>query len=290
MLQQILIGLLLGTLYALIAQSAVLAFMTTRTINFAVASMMSAGAFLALALAPFDWLTTPGRIAIVAILSMAAGAVLFKVGVAPFSGSSEHDIRWLLSLVALGLIFDDLILNSQGGHIRSLGYASIPGTLTIGDISLPNQLILIGVVSVTIILIIELGSRYTGIGLRMRAVAEDRSTAELMGIRTSRIRIGSYAVGMLGVSVGAVLWSAQVGVSPALGQPLLMASFGAAIISSFTSIGGVLVGGAIFGVVTQVSSYTFGSAIGEVSGLLLVIVMLVIRPQGIFGKRAMEKV
>ncbi|GGF35161.1 branched-chain amino acid ABC transporter permease [Subtercola lobariae] len=290
MLQQILTGLLIGSLYALIAQSAVLAYMTTRTINFAVASVMSASAFLALALAPFDWLTTPGRIAIVAILATAFGAVLFRVGVAPFSGSSEHDIRWILSLVALGLVFDDLILNSQGGQVHRLGYATIPGTLTIGDVTLSNQLILIGVVSVSIIGIIELASRYTGIGLRMRAVAEDRGTAELMGIRTNRIRIGSYAVGMIGVSIGAVLWSAQVGVSPALGSPLLLASFGAAIISSFTSIGGVLVGGAIFGVVTQLSSYIFGSAIGQVSGLILVILVLVLRPQGIFGKRALEKV
>jgi branched-chain amino acid transport system permease protein len=277
-------GLTLGGLYALIAQGFVLTFLTTRTLNFAIGEFMACAAFLALALAAWGWLPGAGRIVVAVIVVGIGGAIAFRLLIEPFGDAGPHDVRWLLTTVGLSIIVLNVLTNVEGATPRKLGFATVSGIPTILGVRVSGQSLLIAGVAVVLF------TSKTSAGAVLRAVSMDPDTASLMGISPRVVGAVSYAVAMGLAALAGILWSGEVGVSVGLGSPLLVASFAVAIIGGLTSLWGPLLGGALYGVLTQFSSDQLGSTWGETSGLLLVVVVLMFRPQGLLGRRIEEKV
>jgi branched-chain amino acid transport system permease protein len=211
-IDQILVGAAIGCLYSLVAQGFTLTFRTTRTMNFAVGEFAAVGAFVALALAGVGWLPTPAKLGIAALAVAFIGAVAYRFLILPFVSNDGHDPRWLLVTVALSILMVDLLRNSQGTKHRPLGFADIDGQLSLGIGKLPAQLALIALVSVVTIVIVALVVTRTGLGMRMRAVAQDSETAELVGIDARMTGMISYAIGSGTIVLGVTLWTGYVGV------------------------------------------------------------------------------
>ncbi|MTV26392.1 branched-chain amino acid ABC transporter permease [Nitriliruptoraceae bacterium ZYF776] len=282
-------GLVLGGLYALIALGFVLTFVTTRTLNFALGEFISAAGFLVIGAAAILGAPPAVLIAFAVLAAGAAGAVVERFVVRPFA-SGEHDVRWLLTTVGLSMLLLNLLQNSQGAATRSLGVANLAGTFAFGPLRVGRQALVIALLAVAVTAVLVWVTRRTTIGAVVRAVAEDRDTVGLMGVNPTVIAVGSYMLAMGIAALAGILWSAQVGVSLDLGATLLVAGFAAAIMGGLDSFVGPLLGGMLYGVTTQVTAYYAGSTLGSVAGLLLLVVILAVRPQGILGRVVGQKV
>jgi branched-chain amino acid transport system permease protein len=282
-------GLVLGGLYALVALGFVLTFMTTRTLNFALGEFISAAGFLVIGLSALFSVPTAVIVAAAVVTAGAAGAVVERWIVRPFA-KSEHDVRWLLTTVGLSLLMLNLLQNSQGAATRALGVANLGGFIAVGPIRMGRQALMIAVLALVVTGVLVWVARRTTIGAIVRAVAQDRETVSLMGVNPTVIASGSYVLAMSIAAMAGVLWSAQVGVSIGLGSSLLVAGFAAAIMGGLDSLIGPIIGGMLYGVTTQVTAFYAGTTMGSVAGLLLLVLILAVRPQGIFGRVVGQKV
>jgi branched-chain amino acid transport system permease protein len=282
-------GLVLGGLYALVALGFVLTFMTTRTLNFALGEFISAAGFLVIGLSALFSVPTAVIVAAAVVTAGAAGAVVERWIVRPFA-KSEHDVRWLLTTVGLSLLMLNLLQNSQGAATRALGVANLGGFIAVGPIRVGRQALMIAVLALVVTGVLVWVARRTTIGAIVRAVAQDRETVSLMGVNPTVIASGSYVLAMSIAAMAGVLWSAQVGVSIGLGSSLLVAGFAAAIMGGLDSLIGPIIGGMLYGVTTQVTAFYAGTTMGSVAGLLLLVLILAVRPQGIFGRVVGQKV
>lgn len=278
-------GLILGGLYALLAQGFVLTFLTTRTLNFAIGEFVAIGGFVSLALVSWSWLPDVGKLAIAVVITGILGALCYRFFVEPYSNQGTHDVRWLLSTVGLSFIIANLLTNGEGSSPQRSDVAHVAGVADIAGVGVSRQTLLIAVLAALVTVGLVLMAKLTPLGLLMRAVSEDPDTAALMGVSPRRVGMLAYTMAMGLAGLAGVLWAGEVSLSPAIGTPLLVAAIAVAVIGGLTSFWGPLLGGAIYGVVTQFASFEFGGVWGQIAGLLVVIVVLVVRPEGLIGKR-----
>jgi branched-chain amino acid transport system permease protein len=277
-------GLAAGGLFALVAQGFVLTFLTTNTLNFALGEFMVVAAFLALGVSSWGWLPAAAKIVVVVVVVGTLGAWTYRLIVLPFS-SGDNDTRWLLSTVGLSFIIINLTTNGEGVLRQPLGYGGTDEVVELLGVRLQAQQGLIALTAIAVTVVLVLLTRMTGLGTRMRAVSEDAEAASLMGISPERIGMIAYGLAMGVVALAGVLWAAEVGVSPQLGEPLLVGAFAAGIIGGLTSLWGPLLGGGIYGLVTAGVGESAGVMWGEVSGLVVVLGVLMFRPEGLLGRR-----
>lgn len=283
------LGLVLGGLYALLAQSFVLTFITTKTLNFAVGEFVALGAFVVLAVASWGWLPDVGKVALGVLVAGLVGAVAYRFLVLPFMTEGEHDVRWLLSTVALSFVMLNLITNVEGPSPQRSETARLGGSVDVLGAGVSKQQLLIAVLAVVVTVLLVVASKKTPAGLVMRAVSQDPETTSLMGVSPRLVGMVTYAVAMGIAALAGTLYAATVGASPVMGAPLLVASIAVAVVGGLSSLWGPLLGGALYGVLSEFASYEFGAIWGETAGLLLVIVVLVWRPQGLLGRRVEVK-
>lgn len=288
-MEPVILGLVLGGLYALLAQSFVLTFVTTRTLNFALGEFVAVGAFATLAVVSWGWLPTVGKVAVGFLVAALLGALVYRFLILPFTTQGEHDVRWLLSTVAVSFVLLDLVTNVEGPSPQRSDTARISGSVDIFGAGVSKQQLLLAVLAVAISLALILVTKKTSVGLVMRAVSQDPETASLMGVSPRVVGMAAYAVAMGLAGLAGVLYAATVGASPVMGEPLLVASIAVAIVGGLGSLWGPLVGGALYGVLSQVASYQWGTIWGETAGLLLVIAVLVWKPEGLLGRRTEVK-
>lgn len=281
-------GLVLGGLYALVAQSFILTYVTTKTLNFASGEFMAAAAFVALGVASWSWLPTPGKVAFAVLAMGVVGAVTHRLFIVPFS-HGEHDVRWLLSTVGLSYVLLNLMTNAEGANPQRLGFARAAGSQEILGVSVNRQAMVITLVAVVVTLALVAGTRWTSGGLLMRAVAGDAEAASLMGVSPRLVGAATYALAAGIAALAGVLWAAEVGATPGLGVPVLVSAFAVAVIGGLTSWWGPLVGGALYGVLVQTTAFEIGALWGQIAGLMLVIAVLIVRPEGLLGRRVEAK-
>ncbi|WGY00448.1 branched-chain amino acid ABC transporter permease [Nocardioides sp. QY071] len=284
-METVVAGLAAGGLFALVAHGFVLTFLTTNTLNFALGEFMVIAAFLALGVGSWDWLPAAAKIVLVVSVVGLLGALTYRLIVLPFTTGGHNDSRWLLSTVGLSFVVINLTTNGEGVLRQPLAYGGRDGVVEVLGVRLQAQQGLIAVAAVAVSIALVMLTRLTGLGGRMRAVSEDAEAASLMGISPKGIGMIAYGLAMSVVALAGVLWAAEVGASPQLGEPLLVGAFAAGIIGGLTSLWGPLLGGAIYGTVTAAVGESAGLMWGEVSGLLVVLVVLMFRPEGLLGRR-----
>lgn len=287
-MDSVLVGITIGGLYGLVALAFVLTFQTTRTLNFALGEFITAGGFVFLAIVALD-LPVWAALALTLVLIGLMGSAVERFVVRPFN-SGPHDIRWLLTTAGLSLIMLDVLRNSQGAGTEAVDGIGLEGFATVAGARVSAQLLLTLALAVAVTLALTWFTQRTRLGTIFRAVAEDRETSALMGLNPGVVALGAYAMAMAVAALAGVMYSAEVGLSISTGQSLLVAGFATAILGGLDSIPGALLGGLIFGVTTVVATDWFGTAVGGVIGLVLTVVVLAVRPQGLLGRVVMEKV
>ncbi|MFC5751268.1 branched-chain amino acid ABC transporter permease [Actinomadura rugatobispora] len=293
-LQRLIDGVGNGMLYGSVALALVLIYRATGLVNFAQGEMAMFCTFVTWKLAdPGSGLGLPivAGIAGGVVFGFFFGAALERVVVRPFE-SADH-LRQMI--VTLGLF---LALNSLAAYIftadtQRLASPFPDGTLRIGGVAISiREIGMIVVLLLMAALLRELFNR-TRLGLAMRGAAMNPESSRLLGVDVSRmLMVGWGLSAAIGALAGALVAPA-IFVSPAMMQTLLLYGFAAAVVGGFDSAPGALVGGVLVGVVQALASgYVsfIGTQLQLTTAFVLILAVLIVRPQGLFGRVSVERV
>jgi len=291
-IQQFATGLSTGSLYAILALSLVLIYRSTSIVNFAQGEMAMFTTFLA-------WSVLNGHagpywfwVAFFATLVMAMifGALVELIALRPVeSGPVLNPI-----IVTLGLftLVNSLALRIWQGEPKAFPSPAIfdGAPLKIGTavISRPN----VGVFCMALLImgLIYVFFNRTKVGLAMRATAQNRVASQLVGIRVGRMLALGWALSAMVGAVAGMLLAPTLFLSPGMMQGVLLFAFAAAVLGGLESPVGAIVGGLTVGVVQNMAGTYIGSNIDITVAFLLIIVVLLVRPHGLFGRRVMQRV
>ncbi|GGY38264.1 branched-chain amino acid ABC transporter permease [Streptomyces omiyaensis] len=286
-------GLSLGSVYALIALGFVVIFRATEVVNFAHASLLLAGGyFVAVLHEPLGF--WPALAAGVAGAAVVGAAVEFLV--MRRHRGADHSV---LAIVTIGV---DILLATEltrriGTDILALGDPWGDAVVTLGPVTIAETRIAALLAAGLLITAFLLAFRHTSWGVAMRAAAESQETAALMGVRLGRVSLGAWAVAGALAAVAALFLT--VFPTPGLERGTSLAAlkaFPAAILGGLDSTTGALAGGLIVGVVESLatgyqSDLAFlGRGIGDLAPYLVMVVVLLIRPAGLFGTKELARV
>ena len=298
LVQYLLNWMVLGSIYTLVAIGFSLLFGLLNVIHFSHGDVSMVAPFVALGAlqALLGALSGPSAMAVALGLAIAAtglvGIGADRLVIRRFRRSPA--MMALVATVALGTVVRELIraIYPQGSNPKAFP-AIVEGSLSLGTAQLPLQPVLIIVTSVTVVALMYYLLQKTPIGTRIRAVAEDRETARLMGIFPERVFAFTFFLASAVGALGALFFASHAGVVRFdFGVQLGLIGFSAAVIGGLGSMSGAILGSlAIAGIEALVqANMTDGASYRLVFVFLLVILMLCVRPSGLLGKAVVEKV
>ena len=293
LLQLLISGIALGMIYAVIAFGYQLTFATSGTLNFGQGEALMLGALVGLSLVsgihggPYlnYWLMIP----LVMVFGALQGTVVEWIGVRP-SIKTKSEFGWIMSTIALAIIFRNVAENIWGKDDLTFPspVSAKPFQVFGANVQLMQVLVVIG--AVAMMLAVELFNRKSIYGKAVVATSNDPDAAGLMGINTGRVITFSYALSSATAAFAGVLVAPLTLTGATMGTSLGLKAFAVAIIGGLTSGIGAVVGGLILGVCETLTGFYISSGYKEVPGLLLLLLVLAIKPAGLFGKSAIKKV
>ncbi|MPT27223.1 MAG: branched-chain amino acid ABC transporter permease [Achromobacter sp.] len=283
-------GLGLGSMYGLMALGFYLTYAVSGTVNFAQGSSMMLGAVLTYTFAQtLGWPLAPALLVALALCAL-YGLVVERLAVRPFASRGSN--AWLMSTVALGIVLDNVVMFTFGKEPRSLPSPLAQAPVEIGGLGLgiyPLQL-LIPLVGLALAAALHTLSRRTRWGVALLAVVQNPNAARLMGIPVRRAIMAAFAVSTLFAGVAGALVAPLFNVQADMGTLFGLKAFVVAILGGITSAWGVMLAGLLFGVAEALITVALGSGYTQIISFALVIVILAMRPNGLFGRAAVRKV
>ena len=287
-LQQCLTGISLGGAYALIAIGYTLVYGILRLINFAHGDLfMMSGYFMIFAMAAMPWYLA---IPVVLILTVALGTGIEKVAYKPLRNAPRMSV--MISAIGVSYLLQNLATYLFTALPK--GYPAIPflkKIIRFGGLSASLVTFLTRILTLVIVYILILLIHHSKMGMAMRAVAKDYETAQLMGIKINQTISFTFAIGSLLAGIGSILYfTDRMTVFPYSGSLPGLKCFVAAVIGGIGSIPGAVVGGFILGLGETALVAMGYSTFSDAFTFVLLIVMLLVRPTGIFGEKTVDKV
>ena len=282
MLVQLLVtGLALGSMYGLVALGYHITWATSRTMNFSQGHAVMVGAVIAWALVvALGWPLLVGLLATLVALA-AFGALIERVAVRPFFRASSP--AWLLSTIACGIIAENVAQLLFGKDARAFPSALTQRPILVGGAGFYPQELLIPVVGLGLMALVQLLYHRTRYGRQLKAVAWNAEAAGLMGINVPRAVMASYALSALLAGVAGVLLAPLLNVAPTMGTIIGLKAFAVAIIGGLASAPGIVLAGLGYGLLEAVVAGYVSTGAREIVGFALVIAVLVVRPWGLLG-------
>jgi branched-chain amino acid transport system permease protein len=281
-------GIALGMIYAVIAFGYQLTFATSDTLNFGQGEALMLGALVGLSLVNAGvnyWLMIP----IVCVFGALQGAVVERIAVRP-AIKIKSEFGWIMSTIALGIIFRNVAENIWGRDTHPFPTPLPDAPIHVFGANVLPREILIVIGAIVMMVAVELFNRRSIYGKAVVATFNDRDAAKLMGINTGLVITFSYALSSLTAGFAGVLVAPVTLAGTTMGAVLGLKAFAVAIIGGLTSGMGILVGGIILGIAETATGFYISTGYKDVPGLVLLLIVLAIRPAGLFGKTAIKKV
>jgi branched-chain amino acid transport system permease protein len=288
--QQIAAGVREGAIYAGLALAIVLIYRSTRVINFAQGEMATFTTFVAWSLMNQGlsfWAAFP----IVLAIAFAGGIAIERIVIRPVENASVLTI--VIITLGLALLLNGLMSMIWGGQNRQFQGPFSTRTIDVGGVPISVQDIGIVATSLALVALLALFFRYTKLGLALRAAAVNPDSSRLVGVRVSwMLALGWGIAAVLGAVAGMMI-APVVFLDPNMMQTILLYAFAAAILGGLDSPIGAVVGGIVLGVtITLLGRYVefIGSTLKLPAALLLIGLLLLVRPGGLFGSVAVRRV
>ena len=282
-------GISSGMIYAAIALSLVLIWRGTRVLNYAQGGMAMFTAYVALIVINHTgnyWL----GFVVALVAGLALGAVLERTVIRP--AASKPPLNLVIVTVGLLIFLEGLAGIIYGGGFRSFPPAFSIDGLSVGSFDLGitrNDIFTAGAVLVAALLLAAL-FRLTPVGLRMRATAFSPSISRLLGARVGRmLTLGWALAGLIGALAG-MLVTPQTFLYPNSMDQIFVLGFTAAVIGGLDSPAGAVIGGLVLGVVLNYASGYLGSQLVQIFGLAALVLVLMVRPSGLFSAATARRV
>lgn len=288
MLSTILDGLSLGAIYALIALGYTMVYGIAKMLNFAHGDIIMVGAYAILVTINANGHPILGVIAAVIVCTV-VGIVIEKVAYKPLRGASPLAV--LITAIGVSYLLQSIAQLIFGSKSQAVTITETH-MVNIGSAELNLNTLLTLVVGAVIMVALTLFVKFTKTGRAMQAVSEDRGAAQLMGVNVNKIIMITFAIGSALAACAGVFYLMQIpSVSPTLGSMPGIKAFAAAVIGGIGSIPGAMLGGVILGVVEKLAlSVPVLAPYATAIEFALLIVILLVRPIGILGKKRREKV
>jgi branched-chain amino acid transport system permease protein len=281
-------GLGLGSMYGLLALGFHVTYAVSATVNFAQGSSMMLGAVFAYVFAVR--LGFPLFVSVFIALSLCAayGVLVERLAVRPFVRRGSN--AWLMATVALGIVADNTVLFTFGKEPRGFQMAWAQGGLDVAGIHVSYLQILIPFIGISLAGILSFYTRKTKSGKAMLAVVQNPEAARLMGINVPVAICAAFALSTALAGAAGILIAPLFNVNADMGTVFGLKAFAVAILGGITSAWGVMLAGLLFGVVEALITSLIGSTYTQILTFALVIVVLAIMPNGLFGRAEVKKV
>lgn len=286
--QYFLSGMVIGAIYSFVALGFYIMWSAVRAVNFAHGDTLMLGAVTAVAL---SWVGIPFFIGIPIAICFAVifGMFIERFAVRPLN-HGPSSIGWMLSTIAIGLMLEAFVTVTFGSDPRSLPSPLMDRPIVILGAGIFLHELLIPVCAVACLLGLDWFYKHTMVGRAMRAVAQDQTAAGLMGIDVRRMALLSFgAASALGAFAG-ILAAPIIQVSSAMGVLLGLKGFLVAIIAGMSNARGIVIVGFAYGVFERFVEGFGNTALREVMGFSLMILLLLVFPKGIFAPQEIKKV
>jgi len=286
-LQLLFTGIGVGSIYALVALGFVLIYRATNVVNFAQGDFAMLGAFSMVVLS-IDW-GLPYWVSILLTLGVLVifGAV-FNLGVYyPLRNRSFLSV--IISTIGASILLENGVLAAYGPRPQSLPAVFLGQGLSIGDVFLDSQYLLIIAVTLLMVAFQFFFFERTFLGKKLQAVSQDKEMAALLGISVGSMIMVTFVYsatlgGLAGILVAPILF-----VSVGMGSTIALKAFAASIIGGFGDVTGAILGGLVLGVIETFGAAYISVPYKDAFAFLALFVILLFRPQGIFGERVAEK-
>jgi branched-chain amino acid transport system permease protein len=283
-LTAVLNGLLTGSVYALVALGLTLVYGVLHIINFAHGALLTAAMFavlvahLGLGLDPYV------AILILTPLFFAFGYLLQRFIIGPAGHGSDTNL--LLVTLGLSIVIENALLALFRSDTRSIDVPYAFSSIDIGFTLLSVPRVVAFAVALAVALALGALLTLTDIGKGIRAVAKEKLGAALVGIDVNHVYAVTFGLGTACLAVAACLLMPTFYVTPRVGNAFVLVAFTIVVLGGMGSILGALLGGLIIGVVESLCGLYFGESLGQMGIFLIFILVLLLRPTGLFGAKA----
>ena len=291
-LQLVVTGLSLGMIYALVAIGFVIIVKCSNAFNIAQGHFVLIGGYLGYTFLVVFHL--PLWAALILAIGAAAlmGLAIERLAVRPLIGQSELAV--IMMTIALATVLEGLATLIWGGEYKTYHGVLPTLTLKLGQISVPPESLIGLMVSVVAVAVLMFVFRYTKIGLAMRATAEDLQVVQSLGIKATTVYAVSWVIASIVGVVGGILLGGVSGVMIPLAEIGLKA-FAVVLLGVANSVGGAIVAGIMLGVLENVAAGYLdpllpGGGFAQIFPFVVMIIVLIFRPSGLFGLARIERI
>jgi branched-chain amino acid transport system permease protein len=275
-------GLMLGGLFAIVSVGLTLIFGIVKVVNFAHGEFLMVGMYAAFLLSTGFGAHPYVTVAAVAPLLFLLGAVTQRLLIQPLMAARDDHIQ-IFATVGLSTALMNLALLVFGADIVSTPSSGLRAPIQFGPVRVLTGQFVIFVVGAALVVGLHQFLQRTQTGRAIRAVAQNRAAAELMGIDVNRIYVLTFGIGAACVGVAASLVGPLFPTQPTSGMYFVLMAFVTVVLGGLGSITGAFAGALVIGLIDSLSAFYLGSDLREVAVFGVFLLILILRPQGLFG-------
>lgn len=289
-------GISLGSVYAIIALGYTMVYGIAKMLNFAHGDVIMVGAYVAFTVISTMHLPIWAGVLLSILICTALGMIIEKIAYKPLRNAGSP-LAVLITAIGVSYFLQNLALLIFGSNTKS--FTSVVGMENVvffegqakKELIITGETIMTIVCCIIIMVCLTLFINKTKSGQAMLAVSEDKGAAQLMGINVNKTIALTFAIGSgLAAVAGVLLCSSYPSLSPYTGSMPGIKAFVAAVFGGIGSIPGALVGGILLGIIEILSKYYISSQLSDAIVFGMLIIVLLLKPTGIFGKKIQEKV
>ena len=288
-LQYLIVGILTGGIYGLIGVGIVIIYKATEVFNFAAGTLMTLGALICVSLLtqfhlPF-WLAVPTTLVIAGII----GILIERVGLRPLL--AQPVLSLVMATLAIESILRGLMLMIWTGYTISFPPGLFPGkTIFIGPLFISHEFLIAFVVAVISFALVGLFFYKTHTGLKMRVTAESHNVAMSLGVNITTIFALAWMLAIMVGTLAGIIIGNRLGLQVIITSSLAFKALPAIMFGGLNSVAGAIIGGLVVGVLEKMAGGYIDPKIAEITPYIILLLVLMIRPEGLFGLKRIERI
>ncbi|MBT6498319.1 MAG: branched-chain amino acid ABC transporter permease [Deltaproteobacteria bacterium] len=288
-LQYLISGIMTGGIYGLIGVGIVIIYKATQVFNFAVGTLMTLGALICVSLVtnfnfPF-WLALPATLVLAGII----GVLIERIGLRPLL--SQPVLSIIMATLAIESILRGLMLMIWTGYTISFPRGLFPGkTIFVGPLFISHEFLIAFVVAMISFALVGLFFYKTQTGLKMRVTAESHDVAMSLGVNITTIFAVAWALAVMVGTLSGVIIGNRLGLQVIITSAVAYKALPAIMLGGLDSVAGAIIGGLIVGVLEKMAGGYIDPKIAEITPYIILLLILMIRPEGIFGLKRIERI
>lgn len=277
-------GLTLGAMYAISTIGLALVYGSLNMLNMAHGALLALGGYVCLYV--MTVLGLPAVVGVIAAMAVCgvAGLLIYYLAASPMLASKNFETQIFIATIGIGAVLENVILRVFGPQPVAQPL-NLSGAVVIGNVHIPFQNILILVVAVGLMGAVALLLNKSRTGRAIRATAQNRDAAQLMGIRVGLVYAQVLAISGALAAVSGIMISSLSGLLPNMGGDPMLKAFVICVVAGLGNVYGAVFAAILLGLLESVIQYLFGVQYSFAILLVLVIAVLIWRPAGLFGKR-----